>query len=92
MSVLLRPLLVLFVLLTVLTGLVYPWVVTGIGKLAFPNQVSGSLVTRDGRAVGSPLSSASPFRIRSIFGADESGAARRGQGAHRGAQVRRSRQ
>src|ERR1700686_4359087 len=55
MSLMLRPLLVLFALLTVLTGLVYPIVVTGIGKALFPNQVSGSLVTRDGKAVGSSL-------------------------------------
>jgi K+-transporting ATPase ATPase C chain len=55
MSSMLRPLLVLFVLLTVLTGLVYPIAVTGIGKAVFPNQVSGSLVVRDGKAVGSSL-------------------------------------
>jgi K+-transporting ATPase ATPase C chain len=55
MSLMLRPLLVLFAVLTVLTGLVYPLVVTGIGKAVFPNQVSGSLVMRDGKAVGSML-------------------------------------
>src|SRR6266704_955036 len=55
MSLMLRPLLVLFVLLTVLTGLVYPLAVTGIGRAVFPNQVSGSLVMRDGKAVGSSL-------------------------------------
>src|ERR1700688_5070343 len=55
MRLMLRPLLVLFVLLTVLTGVVYPLVVTGIGKAVFPNQVSGSLVMRDGKAVGSSL-------------------------------------
>jgi K+-transporting ATPase ATPase C chain len=55
MSVMLRPLLVLFVLLTVLTGLVYPLVVTGIGKAVFPGQVAGSLVMRDGKVVGSSL-------------------------------------
>src|SRR6202030_3797796 len=55
MSLMLRPLLALFVLLTVLTGLVYPLVVTGIGKAVFPSQVSGSLVMRDGKAVGSSL-------------------------------------
>ena len=55
MSLMLRPLLVLFVLLTVLTGLVYPLVVTGIGKAVFPSQMSGSLVMRDGKAVGSSL-------------------------------------
>jgi potassium-transporting ATPase KdpC subunit len=55
MSLMLRPLLVLFVLLTVLTGLVYPLVVTGIGKAVFPNQVSGSLVMNNGKVVGSSL-------------------------------------
>src|SRR5258708_11379833 len=55
MSLMLGPLLVLFVLLTVLTGIVYPIVVTGIGKAVFPNQASGSLVMRDGKAVGSSL-------------------------------------
>jgi K+-transporting ATPase ATPase C chain len=55
MRLMLRPLLVLFVLLTVLTGLVYPLIVTGIGKAVFPKQVSGSLVLRDGKAVGSSL-------------------------------------
>ena len=55
MSGMLRPLFVLFAVLTVLTGLVYPLLVTGIGKFAFPDQVSGSLVMRDQRAVGSSL-------------------------------------
>ena len=55
MMVLLRPVLVLFVLLTVLTGLVYPLAVTGIGKLLFRDQVGGSLVLRDGKPVGSSL-------------------------------------
>src|SRR6266702_430562 len=55
MSSMRRPLLVLFALLTVLTGLVYPLAVTGIGRAVFPNQVSGSLVMRDGKAVGSSL-------------------------------------
>jgi potassium-transporting ATPase KdpC subunit len=55
MKQMLRPLLVLFTLLTVLTGLVYPLLVTGLGRVFFPHQVSGSLVVRDGRAVGSSL-------------------------------------
>src|SRR3977135_972943 len=55
MRLMLRPLLVLFVLLTVLTGLVYPLVVTGIGRAAFPHQVSGRLVMRGGKPVGSSL-------------------------------------
>jgi potassium-transporting ATPase KdpC subunit len=59
MKTMLRPLLVLFALLTVLTGLVYPLLVTGIGKIAFPYQVSGSLVKRDDKVVGSMLISQS---------------------------------
>jgi K+-transporting ATPase ATPase C chain len=55
MKLLLRPLLVLFTLLTVLTGLVYPVVVAGIGRAVFPRQASGSLVIRDGKPVGSAL-------------------------------------
>ena len=55
MSPMLRPLLVLFGLLSVITGVIYPLAVTGIGKVAFPNQVSGSLVMREGKAVGSEL-------------------------------------
>jgi K+-transporting ATPase ATPase C chain len=55
MRLMLRPLLVLFVVLSVLTGLVYPAVVTGIGAWVFPDQVNGSLVVRDGKAVGSVL-------------------------------------
>ena len=51
----LRPALVLFLLLTVLTGFLYPLVVTGVAQLLFPAQAAGSLVTRDGHAVGSRL-------------------------------------
>jgi K+-transporting ATPase ATPase C chain len=51
----LRPALVLFLLLMVLTGFIYPLVVTGVAQVLFPAQAAGSLVTRDGRAVGSRL-------------------------------------
>jgi K+-transporting ATPase ATPase C chain len=51
----LRPALVLFLLLTVLTGFLYPLLVTGLAQLLFPNQAAGSVLTRDGHAVGSRL-------------------------------------
>ncbi|BBO59858.1 potassium-transporting ATPase subunit KdpC [Mycoavidus sp. B2-EB] len=55
MKNLFRPLFVLFAALTVLTGVLYPAVVTGLGRLAFPSQVEGSLLYRDGKVVGSQL-------------------------------------
>ena len=50
-----RRVLGVFLLLTLVTGVIYPLAVTGIAALAFPVQASGSVVTRDGRAVGSAL-------------------------------------
>ena len=50
-----RPALVLFAILTALTGIVYPLVVTGIGQALFPRQANGSLVLKDGKPVGSVL-------------------------------------
>jgi K+-transporting ATPase ATPase C chain len=55
MKTLLRPAISLFVLLTAVTGVVYPLAVTGVAKVAFPAQAEGSLVTRDGQVVGSSL-------------------------------------
>lgn len=51
----LRPALVLFVALTLLTGVAYPLAVTAIAQLAFPAAANGSIVTVDGKAVGSSL-------------------------------------
>jgi K+-transporting ATPase ATPase C chain len=42
-------------MLTVLTGVVYPLVVTGIGTAVFPHRASGSLIVKDGKAIGSSL-------------------------------------
>jgi potassium-transporting ATPase KdpC subunit len=50
-----RPALVMFAVLTALTGVAYPVVVTGIGQAAFPEPAAGSLILRDGKAVGSSL-------------------------------------
>lgn len=55
MKTLLRPALVLFALLTLLCGLLYPYAVAGIGRLAFAGQAEGSLVLRDGQPAGSSL-------------------------------------
>jgi K+-transporting ATPase ATPase C chain len=51
----LRPALVVLGLLSVVTGLAYPGLVTVVAKLAFPRQADGSVIVRDGRAVGSAL-------------------------------------
>jgi len=51
----LRPALTLLLLLTGLTGFLYPLAVTGLGAVLFPHQATGSLLVRDGRPVGSRL-------------------------------------
>lgn len=51
----LRPVLVLFVALTVVTGIVYPAVVTAVGQAVFSHQANGSLIEKGGKAVGSEI-------------------------------------
>ena len=50
-----RPAIVLFGALTLVCGVLYPMVVTGIGSAAFPSKAGGSIVERNGKAVGSSL-------------------------------------
>ncbi|WP_354687092.1 potassium-transporting ATPase subunit KdpC [Cupriavidus necator] len=50
-----RPMLVLFVALSLLTGLLYPGVITAIATAVFPRQAAGSLIGQDGKLVGSAL-------------------------------------
>lgn len=51
----LRPAVVLFLLLSVITGIAYPLLTTTIGRAIFPQQAAGSLIQQDGKTVGSVL-------------------------------------
>jgi len=51
----LRPAVMLFVGLTVVVGIVYPFAMTGVAKVAFNDQAEGSLIVKDGKVVGSSL-------------------------------------
>lgn len=51
----LKPALMTFLILTVVTGLIYPAIVTGLAQLLFPYQANGSLIVRDGKPIGSML-------------------------------------
>jgi K+-transporting ATPase ATPase C chain len=55
MNTIIRPTVALFIIMTVLTGIVYPFAVTGLAYLLFPNQAAGSLVMAGGQPVGSSV-------------------------------------
>lgn len=50
-----RPAIVMIVLMSAITGVVYPYAVTGASQVLFPHQAAGSLIERDGKIVGSSL-------------------------------------
>ena len=55
MFAMIRSALVMLALMTVLTGLVYPLLVTGVAQVVFPQRANGSLIERDGKVIGSEL-------------------------------------
>jgi K+-transporting ATPase ATPase C chain len=59
-----RPALVVLIMLTAITGLVYPLAITGAAQAIFPAQANGSLIVRDGHVIGSAL-------IGQQFGSDK---------------------
>ena len=50
-----KPAVILLIALSILTGMIYPALVTGIARLVFPNEARGSVLERDGKVVGSSL-------------------------------------
>jgi potassium-transporting ATPase KdpC subunit len=64
----LRPAVVSFLLLTLLTGIAYPLLVTGISQVTMPKQANGSLIVEEGKPVGSSLIGQSFFSPKYFWG------------------------
>ena len=56
----------IFLFLTILTGVIYPLMITGIGQLAFSDKANGSIIYKDNKAIGSSM-------LRHIFLTDKYG-------------------
>jgi len=54
-NTMMRPAVTLLIVMTVITGIAYPLIVTGMAKVIFPGQAAGSLLVQDGKPVGSRL-------------------------------------
>jgi K+-transporting ATPase ATPase C chain len=51
----LRPALTVFIALSIITGLIYTYAVTGVSQLLFPSEANGSMIVQDGKVLGSAL-------------------------------------
>jgi K+-transporting ATPase ATPase C chain len=84
-----RPALVSFVALSVLTGLAYPALITGLSRVIFPKQAAGSLIQKNGQVIGSeligqPFTTPGDFWSRPSATVDASGKPRPYNGANSG--------
>ena len=84
MNTFVRPALVTFAVLSALTGIAYPLLVTGMARVAFPAQAAGSLIERDGKLLGSVLIGQSFSDPKYIWGRPSATSPRPYNGANSG--------